>query len=153
MKSLKFYLIVLLVLLVPGLALAAGSWTTPKVTEYGNVIEISATFTADSSDGSVPDLELTGALLKAFTNKKVPYYLYRAITDPGTPSPTDNYDITVDDANGNDMAAGKLENRDETNTEIARMAYFDPVRGKMTVTVSNNSDNSATGELILIFVP
>lgn len=153
MKKSRFCLAVLLVLLVPGMALAAGSWTTPKVTEYGNVIEISATFTADAAAATVPDLVISGAILNVFTSKDKPYYLYRAITDPGTTAPTDNYDIYVKDAKGNDMAAGKLENRDTANTEIARMAYFDPVRGAITVSVANNAVNSATGELTLIFVP
>lgn len=45
-------------------------------------------------------------------------YLIKVITDPGATAPTDNYDITLVDADGYDAAESLLINRDTANTEV-----------------------------------
>jgi len=41
----------------------------------------------------------------------------RITTDPGSPAPTDNYDITFSDPRGTDPFFGLTQNRDTVNTE------------------------------------
>lgn len=64
----------------------------------------------------------------------------RVVTNPGTPAPTDNYDIVVNDEDGLDVAQGLLANRDTANAEEAlpllnsNRVAFD---GKLSLVVSN----------------
>lgn len=44
--------------------------------------------------------------------------ILRVVTNPGATAPTDNYDITFVDADGQDVMEGFLANRDTTNTEV-----------------------------------
>jgi hypothetical protein len=39
------------------------------------------------------------------------------VTDPGSAAPTDNYDVTITDADGVDVLAGQGADRDTANTE------------------------------------
>jgi len=84
------------------------------------------------------------------------WYLYSAETNPGT-TPTDNYDITITDADGVDIAGGLLLDRDTSTTELVNLGATlfgrSIVRGNLTFALSGNSVNSATGTCILIFVP
>ena len=43
--------------------------------------------------------------------------LYRLDTDPGSPAPDANYDITIEDDNSIDMLGGNGANRHTTTTE------------------------------------
>lgn len=149
MKALKVFLALLV---VPSLAFAAGSWSDLSIKQDYGGITMTATFTADASNGSVPDLTISGSQLYIFQGTK-PWYLYRVRTDPGTTAPTDNYDILVKNDDGIDMAGGLCANRDEATTENARMIYFEPVKDAITISVSNNSVNSATCEIELFFAP
>ncbi|MEN6337040.1 MAG: hypothetical protein ABFE01_22515 [Phycisphaerales bacterium] len=84
------------------------------------------------------------------------YYLYLAETDPGGTQPTDNYDITLSDANAVDLFGGLLANRDEATTELVNVGNathgFPVVRGPLTLAISGNSVNTANGTIILVFV-
>jgi hypothetical protein len=68
--------------------------------------------------------------------------------------PTDNYDITITDAHGVDVMGGELNNRDAINSEQA-LPKIDAVYGggiineTVTLNISNNSVNSATGTVTL----
>ena len=66
--------------------------------------KVTATWTSDASGAASGTINLQGFLLKV-------------ITDPGSPAPTDNYDITLV-ADGIDMADGLLLNRDTANVEM-----------------------------------
>ena len=117
-----------------------------------NQVEIvKISWVADDSDGSVPatEMELDGWLIKA-------------ITDPGATAPTDNYDITLVDANGSvDAANSQLLNR---STDTSQQVY--PVvdtagtggptpvllAGTYTFTLENNSENDALGDVWLYLV-
>lgn len=58
-----------------------------------------------ASDGSATgEVELDGQLIKFVTN-------------PGATAPSDNYDITLVDEDGIDVAEGLLANRDTSNSE------------------------------------
>ena len=43
--------------------------------------------------------------------------ILKFVTNPGSPAPTDNYDITLVDEDGIDVAEGLLANRDTSNSE------------------------------------
>lgn len=55
--------------------------------------------------------------------------ILRVVTNPGSPAPSDNYDITIVDDDGFDVCAGLAQNRDTVNTES-----FVPLTGDGTTT-------------------
>ena len=96
-------------------------------------------FTADDANGSVPTLAITGYQ---------GWMLYEVRTDPGSTAPTANYDITLIDEFGIDIAGGQLLNRHTSTSE--RVALIDPpiLRAtSFTITLANNAVNSATGQI------
>ena len=104
--------------------------------------------TGDSSNGTVPSTQstqdMTGLLVGAQTN-------------PGTTGPTDDYDITLTDDQGEDVFGTALNNRDTANTEYTEPYYnsqygWRPVKGKLTLAVSNTSNNSATVKLRVFMI-
>ena len=134
--------------------MAAGSEVTQTVSleyQYGSVSAKVLTFawTADDSDGSVPETAVSAANLLEIDG----WFLYFAETDPGTTAPTDDYDIILNDANEFDIMGGALADRDETNTEGAYpITAAHPIDSTLTFVLTNNSVNSATGVLKLYFV-
>jgi hypothetical protein len=84
------------------------------------------------------------------------YYLYEVDTKPGTVSPTDDYDIVINDTYRSDICWTLLLNRDTANDEQVFCATtgksYPQVYGNLTVTWSNQSVHSATGTIVLIFV-
>lgn len=68
------------------------------------------------------------------------------ITDPdGTAAPTDNYDITAADADGDDCLGAGGMNRDTANVEVVHETSLGAVAGsKLTITVAN-AGNSKEG--------
>ena len=135
----KVWLSLVLVLLMAGQALAAGTCTASSAVQ-ATVTVVTATCTADSSDGSYPSTSL-GSYRG---------WIVLAETNPGTTGPTDNYDIVINNANGVDVMGGSLANRDTTNSERATPAINGWVDGALTLAVSNNSVNSATFVLKLL---
>lgn len=69
------------------------------------------------------------------------------IPDSGT-APTDNYDITITDADGFDVLQGTGANRDTANTETAVPTTDSPVYGPLTLNVTN-AGNGGKGVTIL----
>jgi hypothetical protein len=51
-------------------------------------------------------------------------WLYRMVTNPGSPAPTANYDIYLRDANGVDILGGAGENRHTTDSEQAFPLHY-----------------------------
>lgn len=101
--------------------------------------KVQVSFTADDSDGSIPTLELTD----------VRGYLVQVSTNPGSTAPTDNYDIALNNADGADVAGGSLADRDTSNSEVVNFTTPPLVAEDLTVTITNNAVNSATGTIIL----
>ncbi len=98
---------------------------------------ISFTFTGDAATGSMVTVDVGvynvwGTLLAIGTN-------------PGATAPTDNYDITLVDADGVDRLDGVGGNRDTATSERAPITGSPWVaRGEsLTLTISNNSVASA----------
>ena len=102
-----------------------------------------------------------GGAIDAITINPVTYgiegwYLYTVETNPGTTAPTDNYGIAVNDADGLDIAGALLAGRDATATEIVNIGTsnhgYPVVRSNLSVAISSNSVNSATGTIIMVFL-
>ena len=125
----------------------AGSTTLSHFTQ-GHIRRIVVDFIADAADGSVPDTVLPS----------IEGRLYELTTNPGAVAPTDNYDLTVTDAEGVDRLQGVGANRDTANTETAVPVYagstIHPVVSRsdvLTLKLANNAVHSATGRVILIY--
>lgn len=125
---------------------------TTTVTHYtlGTVRRIQVDFVASSTDGSVPD-----TVLPAIEGR-----LMELTTNPGSTAPTANYDLTLIDAEGVDRLQGVGANRHTSATESAIPVYsgstIHPVVSRtdvLTLKLANNSVNSATGRIILIYGP
>lgn len=148
MKKLIFVLF--LILAFAGNAFAVGSVTQALGSmNYDTRVKVwIMSFTGDSSDGTVP---------ATATTINIDGYVTMVVTDPGGTAPTDNYDITLTDANGVDIMGGSLANRDTINTEQAfplldaTNFVYGPryVSGTLTLTITNQSVNSATGQVLI----
>jgi hypothetical protein len=86
----------------------AGSVTITYSETRPGIKSVTWAWTSDASG------DVSGTDTKALTGEAV-----RFVTNPGATAPTDNYDIVVNDADGADIAAGCLANRDTANTEQA----------------------------------
>jgi hypothetical protein len=152
-KMKRLFCILLFLVIFPIKAMAVGSWATATYEDGGpsNTRRIILTWTADAAAATVPNYSFTATDL-AFCSG---YNLYMIVTDPGATAPTDNYDITILDQYAVDVSGGELANRDTANTEQVVPAVGAGVGGRtldggaMTVTVSGNAVNSATGRIIL----
>jgi len=137
----------LLIVLLALPAFAVGTVTQAIVQNQSGYV-LTFTWTADASNGSVPNATTSVADSLVFKG----LYLSYVETNPGATAPTDNYDITVLAASGVDLMGGALANRDTSNTEIAFPATASRlVDGALTFTLSNNSVNSAVGTVKLYF--
>lgn len=115
-------------------------------------VYMSCAWVSDDSAGTA------STTIYADTNKLYGYILYSLETDPAiAPNvPSDNYTVTVSDANGLDMCASNASaNRDQTNTEMVACSSstqpYSVVRGNMTIAVSG-AGNSKQGTAILMFL-
>ncbi len=141
MRKIFFTLAVLLALSGPafGAGSCAVSYSQPSI----GVTVVTFSWTGDSSNGSVP----------ATASGNLNGFVFMIVTDPGTPSPTDDYDITLVDGDGEDILGAGGENRDTANTESLRPEIGGTavdsrfVDGGLTLNLSNNSVNSAIGEV------
>ena len=144
-KRLSILLLTFCAVLFAGSAFAAGSWTLVDEGSYpGTELRwMQYQGTADASDGSLPDYTVKGFL---------GYFLYSVETWPGDPAPDDATDLTLSDATtGEDLlGANGTDGIDATSslTLIPKSAasdtlYTPPVKGNLTLSVSNNSVNSA----------
>jgi len=92
----KKILIIILALLLPAIAIAADG-VVETVQDTKGAIVVTLAWTAAAA-GTKANWTLgtteTGLIDKLITG----YYLYMAVTDPGSTAPADNYDITVLDS-------------------------------------------------------
>ena len=160
--------IIMLLLFLPAIVFGAGSETQTNVpvgTRGAGLWMWTITMTADSSGAIGPfesDWDMDGLFLMAITN-------------PGTVSPTDNYDINILDAENayvfgdtgtfiSNVTAGytptydgSLANRDSATSErdipLQNGNYTAvPVNGKVTVYVNGNSYDSAVIALNIFYI-
>ena len=88
---------------------------------------ICAEFNSDRYWPKVQPAKLMGRIVKVDTN-------------PGGTAPTDNYDITLLNSDGIDVASGNLANRDTANSE--QWIPVDPpyIDSEITLTIANAGD-------------
>lgn len=150
MKKILAVLILTIFLVLPIQSWGAGTVTQSLSHSAANYKGLVFSWIADSSDGSVP---ATTSMLR------IDGYIIKVITNPGTTAPTDNYDITLTNIDGADVVHGELANRDTTNTEEIVPIPADNVTvyggsaviGRITLNITNNSVNSATGTVTVIY--
>jgi hypothetical protein len=149
----KLMVVLGILLLIPCMVYAAGTVTVKANRVAGDAIWLTYTWTADASDGSVP------ATVSGIGNFPADRggWVCQVVTDPGSTAPTANYDITLTDGSGIDIMGGELADRSATATEravpkIDTVFGCTPVRDEITMNLTNNSVNSATGIVnVIIF--
>jgi hypothetical protein len=131
---------------------AAGTVTQGTVTRLGqtNAITVTLTWTGDASNGSVPATTIVQS--GPATPSLLGYSIISLVTDPGSPAPTDNYDITITNTRNLDLMQGQCANRDTSTTESCSADPV-PVDGAIVFNLSGNSQNSAVGVVVITFVP
>jgi hypothetical protein len=75
-------------------------------------------------------------------------HIRRVVTNPGAAAPTDNYDIILNDADGVDVLAAGLGNRDTANSEQIFPDLGTAVAGDLTLVVSS-AGNAKNGTVVL----
>ena len=139
-------------LLIPMLVFGAGTVTQSIKRVSSGVYVVTISWTGDASDGSVPSTALNSEIIGQVEG----CYLYSAETNPGSGPPTANYDIVLNDADGVDIAASQLLNRHTSTTELVNLGMgsygYPVVRTSLTFVLTNNSQASAAGTVILTFV-
>jgi len=112
------------------------NWLNEK--ETMNVITVN--WTADTG-GAVESYDITGCR---------GMYLVQVETVPGNRPPTDNYDITLKDADGYSIVASLLANRDEANAEVIFPTQVSrPIDSNITMAISGNAVDRANGKVKL----
>jgi len=142
------FLLAAVMVFMAGFVFAAGT-VTQDLTRNNrtHVHKLVFSWTGDTSNGTVPA-----------TASSVPIdgYVFMVTTNPGSPSPTDGYDITLTDSDGVDIMGGELLARDETDSEQA-VPKVDAVygaryvSGTVTLTISSNSVHGAKGTVNVFF--
>ena len=121
----------------------AGTVTETRIAGY-SMHTVKLTCVADASDGSFPDYEIEGLR---------EWFIYSMETVPGTPAPTDNYNVQLQSSNGTDLFGGNGALRDTANKELA---YPDTapgmVDGTVTQVIDSNVVNSAAITIIYQFI-
>jgi hypothetical protein len=121
--------------------MAAGTVTTTEE-RLGNVHKVAFAWVAGTG----------GEAGTASGTTTYPYtgILQRVVTVPGGggAAPTDDYDITLTDEDGIDVANGQLVNRDTANTEWVAASLGAIVGDKLTINVTN-AGASKTGTCIV----
>ena len=127
----------------------AGTVTQTLVDKTGNNQVIwTLSWVADAAAATVPSTESTWD----FAGLEV----QKVVTDPGSTAPTDNYDIVLNDSDSLDVMGGTLANRSTSASQQTRPLlggagdyWNSPVRGKLTMVLTGNAVNSATGTVIV----
>jgi hypothetical protein len=145
----RIFLVLIAVLFMAATSYAAGScvqtnWSGPGIKDR-KIIELTCT-----GDGSIAAYSFN-----PWTFGVVGWYLYSVTTDPGSPAPTADYDITLL-VNGEDIAGSLLLDRSATLTQTVVIApttlgYY-LAKDTIAITFANNTANPSTIVLTLRFV-
>lgn len=150
----KIFLIALILFFLTGNAFAAGSSVTQTYAIVGSntgMATLTLEWTSDDATGEVSAATST-ANTEAITGKYIAKV--KCIPGSGATQPTDLYDVTLTDADSQDVMGGTLANR--TNAAGGDMAVplvgavygGAPITGALTVNVTN-AGNSKTGKIVI----
>lgn len=146
MKRLLGTLALLTCLSLPAMAVGTVTQTMTRLGDSTFYI-LTISWTADAAAATVPATALITTGAGRTTDG---FIITQVITNPGSVAPTDNYDITLVDADGFDIMGGALVDRDTANTERAVPAVVNAILpGTVTFTLANNAVNSATGTVMI----
>lgn len=120
--------------------MAAGTATLTEVTHTSARKIVWAWTSGDGAEGGT----VTKATANAYDGKIV-----GLTTDPGATAPTDNYDITITDADGHDVLLGAGADRDTANTEHVAEASLGAVAGSVLTLNVTNAGDAKIGTVIL----
>ena len=99
----------------------------------------------------------SGGTFTVITDHDINGWILKVQTDPGATAPTGDYDIDLDDANGEDIMGGALEDRSATVTESSRgllNGNYQPVENYGTITIQvTTAGNSKTIEILIWYLP
>lgn len=117
---------------------------------------LTAAWTADADDASVPDTPLPVDFLESVKG----WYLYEMDTKPGEggEAPTDEYAVTLEDEWGMDILGGAGSGRQAAAAERAMPLWgTDPLpvpvyTSSLTLKIAGNEVDEATGEIKFIFM-
>lgn len=70
-------------------------------------------------------------------------------TDPGSVSPTDNYDVTITDRDGIDVLAGAGADRDETTTEYVQQTSLGIINDSTMLLTIANAGSAKAGDVYI----
>jgi len=148
------------------LAILIVMWLGSSVANAASVVTY--TFTDDSDhvrDASVVKFAWTahtdGTVTAKQSDETIYGYIALVVVDPGSPSPQAAYDITITDADGNDVMGGALADLSATATlqtlpkggASGEEFYFGRfVNSKLTLNISNNNVNGAKGVVYIYIV-
>ena len=124
----------------------AGASTTYEKEKVSANTEIHKfSFVADDGDGSV-DSKVSLDPIHGF--------ITRVVTNPGTPAPTADYDITLSDKDAVDVLGGAGADRAAASSEqimplVGAVSVPCRVDSPLTLAVSGNLVNSAEGEVVV----
>ena len=143
-------LAILCFLLYSTTALAAGTVTEEKTFASDTLKVVTLSWACDAQAATLTDYLISWDL----ANFMHGWYVVMVVTDPGATAPTDDYDLTIVDRNSVDIMGGALANRDTANSEqavpIVSTAYSPrPVIDRLTLTMSGNAVNAATGAVVI----
>ena len=143
----RIYTAVAVVLILASIALAASSVTQTYDSVSADLSVLEYSWTADT-DGSISN---------AVSTRYIEGYIVLVETDPGATAPTAAYDIELLSNDGSDLMGGQLADRSATDAEaeVAKIGgdVYGPrlVNSNITLSITNNSVNSATG-IVRIFI-
>lgn len=121
-------------------AYAAGTCTVSEASAGSPMVRaITYSCTGDASTGSIP----------ATSSPAIFGWVFKVVTIPGTPSPTNLYDITLTDSNGIDVLSGQLADRSSTSPEEVKIGNY--VSGTLTLNINNQSVASAAIRVIVYY--
>lgn len=152
----KKIIIVLAILALASMVFAADSVVTVKTDNVNDGIEV-VTFTwlANTTTGTVPATSTSGTW--PHPRRQKAGCIAKVVTNPGSTAPTDNYDITLTDADDVDLMGGELADRDTANSEVA-VPKIDTTFGCVVVTdpftlnISGQSVSAAIGNVIVYII-
>lgn len=145
MKIRAMLAIVALVIVFPVIAFGTDSvCTVEPPQQLGALYVLRIDWTAASTDGSFTQCPLGYAIDGILTFVE---------TDPGTPAPTNAYDITFTDDLGLAMTVSDCSNATTAMVKptVSGTAQAVPVSGGLKLDIANNSVNSAKGVIRLFY--
>jgi len=142
-----FKRLLLIVTMIMSLVPLVSAATTQTVYKFGSMKVLVIEWTAETD----------GSFISATTNA-INGVVALVETKPGSTAPTSLYDVTLKNNNNYDIMGGKLSDRSAVITEavvpydsVNDLYLTHPVRGPLTIDITNNSVNSATGSIIIYY--